>query len=92
MTDICTRVKRKLWALVRLREAGGTRDHILSTYLVKIRHIIEYGVPLYGCLLSGIQFQTLEDLQARALRIILGSDSRSYTKNLETLGVPRLNS
>ena len=63
---------------------------MLTTYITRIRTVIEYAVQVYGCVLSGIQAFELEQLQSHAVLIILGSQSQSYSKNLETLGLKTL--
>ena len=79
--DICSRVRKKLWMLLRFREAGANQCQILTAYLVRIRPVIEYGAAVYGAVLSGVQAREIENLQMHSLQLVLGSQSQSYAKN-----------
>ena len=76
--------------LYKLRDMGVKPEHLLQVYLVKICHVTEYACQVFGTFLNGLQAKTLEDLQANACLVILGSSAQSYAKNLIRLAIPTL--
>ena len=57
--DLSNRARRKVWCLLRLREAGANIEVLKVNYCSKIRSILEYGAPVWGGLISGVQSRTL---------------------------------
>ena len=75
--DLAARCRGRIWALVRIRERGASRDQMVATYLMRIRSVLEYAAPVWGALITGVQSQVLEDMQRQALSIILGREAQS---------------
>ena len=88
--DMAGRARTKLWALVRLRNAGAGPQVLLVNYCSKIRTILEYGAQVWGTFINGAQAKCIEDCQLHALQIILGAQTSSYNVNLAHLEVDRL--
>ena len=57
---------------------------------MKVRNVLEYGCPVWTGLISGVQKLALETVQRQSLSIILGTESKSYEKNMTRLSVPTL--
>ena len=88
--DVVKRSKAKIWSLLKLREAGASRDQLLALYIARVRSCVEFGAQVYGAVVNISQSDTIEAVQSKALQIVLGSASRSYAKNLATLGLETL--
>ena len=70
------------WLLRHLKQAGVPLADIAKIYTAAIRSVIEYAVPVYGPMLSGVQSEELERLQRQSLKLIYGYRV-SYSKTLE---------
>ena len=88
--DILRKSRAKVWSLVKCREAGATREQLVSIYVARVRSTLEYGAQVYDCVLNESQSNELEAVQRSCLQLILGGDSRSYSSNLSALGLPTL--
>ena len=88
--DIQTHAKAKIWSLVKCREAGATRSQLLSLHIARVRSTIEYAVQVYGTVINLSQADEIESVQRRCLQIVLGSESKSYERNLTTLSLSSL--
>ena len=73
------------WALRCLKKAGFQPDKLLVLFNAVLRPVIEYCSSTYHSLLTKDQSNRLEDLQARALKVIYGWNM-SYRKILEISG------
>ena len=87
MYDIIRRARSKIWSLVKCREAGASRDQLLSVYIARVRSTLEDSAQVCHPLLNQSQSDKLEAVQRNSVQIILGADSRSYSANLTTLGL-----
>ena len=85
VSDLVRRTRSKIWALHRLREAGASVDILLVNYCTRIRSVLEYGCAVWGCMVSGIQAKTIEDVQRSAVQVVLGSEASGYEANLVRL-------
>ena len=63
--DVEERVRKKIWTLVKLREAGASVDELKCVYIARIRSSIEDSAQVYGCLLNASQAKRIEDIQSR---------------------------
>ena len=88
--DLVARSRKKLWALVRLKEHGASRDELCASYVLRIRSILEYACPAWGSLISDKQANRLEAVQRQATNLILGDEASSYKKNLDKLTLTTL--
>ena len=66
------RVRRKFWVLYHLRRAGFTNEELAKVYRTCILPTLDYCSVVYHSSLTDEQDQTLEGLQAAALRCIYG--------------------
>ena len=62
------------WVLYHLKRAGFTEKELAKTYRICILPVLDYCAPVYHSLLTDLQDQPLEGLQASALRCIYGYD------------------
>ena len=76
--------------MVKLRDAGADVPQLVSLYTARVRTTIEYGCQVYGGLINAAQSKVLEDVQVKCCQIILGGRSSSYSRNLVTLELERL--
>ena len=90
MRDLVKRAKAKVWSLAKCREAGASREQLLSIYVARVRSTLEYGSQVFDCVLNGSQAEELEAVQQRCLQIVMGSSSGSYRSNLSSLGLVSL--
>ena len=81
---------RRLYLLSRLRRAGLTCADLITVYCGYIRPTLEYAAPCWNAGLTKSQSNSLERIQKRACRIMLGSQYLSYSEALITLGLQRL--
>ena len=82
MTDIISRASR------RLKKFNAPLADLVSVYTSYIRHIMEYACQVWH---SSISRQLC--VQKRACRIIIGYQNYdSYSKTLQLLGIPSLES
>ncbi|KAI8485683.1 hypothetical protein Bbelb_365170 [Branchiostoma belcheri] len=64
---------RRLYMVRRLKRFGVSVPDLVSVYTVYVRPILEYAVPVWYPTLTTKQSKTLERIQMRACKIILGS-------------------
>ena len=77
------KVNTKFWQLCRLRQFGFKQQLLLSTWKTLLRPITEYCAPIWHCSLIDADKILLENLQKKALGLILGTwyiDHRRYYK------------
>lgn len=80
---------QRLWILRNLKKAMLPAADMLSLYNSLIRPVLEFAAPAFHSLLTVAQSGELEQLQARAFKLIYGWKT-SYRAALETSGAPRL--
>ena len=86
---LAKRVRRKYWVLYHLRRAGFTQEELAKVYCTCILPTLDYCSVVYHSSLMDEQDQTLEGLQAAALRCIYGYEV-PYTRMREMAGVTTL--
>ena len=83
------KIKRKIWMLYKLREAGFKGMQLYKLYCCYLRSIIEYCSVVYHSLLTLGQSWDLERLQRLALRICFGNtkdtDGIMLDNNIDSL-------
>jgi len=72
---IKSKAAKRLWFLKKLKRAGVSVDDLIYYYQAVIRPLLEYASVVWHSSLSKEQTQTLENVQRRALQIILGNTS-----------------
>ncbi|KAI8508610.1 hypothetical protein Bbelb_137090 [Branchiostoma belcheri] len=81
---------RRLYMVRRLKRFGVSVPDLVSVYTVYVRPLLEYAVPVWHPALTTKQSKTLERIQTRACKIILGSQYSSYNMALTTLNLSSL--
>ena len=90
INDITRRATKKLWVLVRFKSLGGSTDQLVQIYQTRVRSTLESGAQVIDPLLSAVQAGEIEAVQQSCLQIVLGTESRSYTSNMASLGITSL--
>ena len=86
---LCDTFRRRVWILRHLKAANIDKEGLTRLYQVLVLPTLDYASTVYHSLLTQEQANTLEKLQARALKIIFGYKS-SYTELLNISGVESL--
>lgn len=84
VTTIIKKASSRLFWLKKLKRSGVCTEDLCAIYLLYVRPVIEYAVPVWHAGLTTLQSQQLERIQKRALRIILGNNYTSYADALST--------
>ncbi len=71
--EIVKKVNMKYYQLVRLRQFSSKQEVLLETWKVLMRPITEYAAPLWHSGLLEVDKRKLENLQKKALALILGT-------------------
>ena len=90
---VTEKIRKKMWMLYKLREAGFKGQHLFKLYCVYLRSIVEYCSVVYHSMLTGGQSQELERIQRLAVRICYGgqedTDALVQTHCIQTLAERR---
>ena len=89
MQALSKRMRRQYWVLYHLRKAGFSEDELAKVYRTCILPVADYCQVVYHSGLTDEQDQTIERLQAGALRCIYGY-KYSYAKMRDLAGVTTL--
>lgn len=81
---------KKLFMLRSLKRFGFNKSELVIVYRGYIRPLLEYSDTIWNSSLSISQVLTLERIQKRALRIILGFDYDCYDNALKVCNLDRL--
>ena len=65
-------MRRKTWALLKMKKAGLSQRDLIQCYKTLIRPVVEYVVPVWHSLITAEQAAELERQQTQALRNIFG--------------------
>ena len=84
--EMVTKGNARLWFLRRLKTLGASVETLLDIYRLFCRSVMEYGAPVWSGSLTKGNKQDIERVQRNALRIILGSEFKTYEESLEVLG------
>ena len=90
MRDVLQRARAKIWSLVKCRDAGASKEQLVSLYISRVRSTLEYACQVYDPLINESQSLEIEAVQRNCLQIIMGVSSRSYNSNLSSLGLSSL--
>ena len=74
---VTERIRKKMWMLYKLREAGFREDHLYKLYCVYLRSRVEYCSVVYHSMLTAGQCQELERIQRLAVRVCYGGDEET---------------
>ncbi|KAI8512473.1 ATP-binding cassette sub- A member 2 [Branchiostoma belcheri] len=72
----------RLYMVRRLKRFGVSVPDLVSVYTVYVRPVLEYAVPVWHPALTTKQSKTLERIQMRACKIILGSQAYQFLERL----------
>ncbi|KAI8493073.1 hypothetical protein Bbelb_290770 [Branchiostoma belcheri] len=90
--SVCTKAYQRLYFLRKLKHFHLTTDDLLTVYTSYIRPILEYAAPVCHSGLPNKLNDRIEEVQRRALRVILGAEYTSYAAACSHLGLPTLSS
>lgn len=93
ISTVTSKAAKRLWFLKKLKRAGVTRDDLLYFYQAVVRPVLEYASPAWHTSLTKQQTKSLEDIQRRALQIILGNmsyEDACCSLNIDSLADRRL--
>ena len=85
---ITSKEAKRLWFLKKLKRAGASRGDLLHFFQAVVRPILEYACQAWHTSLTKEQSTSLENIQRRALQIIVGNVSYEVAcdkLNLSTL-------
>lgn len=82
-------LRRRTWALSKLRRYGVKEDKLVRAYTSLIRPVVEYAAPAWHSLITAEQSELLECQQTQALKNIfgVGLSAATNTKNFGFLKV-----
>ncbi|XP_071948970.1 uncharacterized protein [Antedon mediterranea] len=88
--DIVSRASRRLFALCILKKVNVVLDDLITVYTSYIRPILEYACQVWHGAITKKMANSIETIQKRACRIMLGATYISYDNALEVTGLPSL--
>ena len=86
---LCRGMRRRFWVLYHLKKAGFSEEELARVYRICILPVVDYCSVVYHSLLTDLQDQQIERLQASALRCIYGFEV-PYSKMREKAGATTL--
>ena len=86
ISEIISKTNRRLYMLKMLKRFGFNKDELTTVYKGYIRPLLEYADVVWNSSLTIKQANSLEQVQRRACRIVLGHKFSSYSKALWLLG------
>ncbi|KAK8371864.1 hypothetical protein O3P69_011851 [Scylla paramamosain] len=84
---IVKKASKLFFMLFKARSFGATQKQLVQLNCQRIRPVLEYACPVWHSGLTTAQRTTLERVQKRVCRIILGGSYNSYTATLTTFGL-----
>jgi len=76
---ITSKAAKQLWFLKKLKRAGVSREDIVYFYQTVVRPVLEYACPAWHTSITKDQTKSLEDIQCRAVQVIVGNISYEET-------------
>ena len=91
VSDMMKKTNSRLYMLRTLKKFGFTTDELIAVYKGYVRPMMEYADVVWNSSITKDQMHTLEKLQKRACKIILGSNNyNSYQEAIEACGIETL--
>ncbi|KAI8485726.1 hypothetical protein Bbelb_365600 [Branchiostoma belcheri] len=90
VSNMITGANRKLYPLRRLKRFGMSVTDLTTVFTAYVRPSLEYATPVWHSSLTVKQTTSLERIQKRACRIILGHQYDNYASALESLNLTTL--
>lgn len=72
--NLRSKLRKRTWALSRLRRRGIPEDKLIKTYTSLIRPVVEYASPSWHSLLTAEQSEKLERQQTQDLKNVFGAN------------------
>ena len=88
--DMHSKGNKRLFMLRSLKKFGFDREELIVVYKSYLRPILEYGDVVWHSGINNKQSKTLERIQKRACRTILGHNYSSYSGALSTCNLASL--
>ena len=82
ISEMISKTNRRLYMLRMLKRFGFKKDKLITVYKGYIRPLLEYADVVWNSSLTLKQTKTIEQVQRRACRIVLGHNFLSYNKAL----------
>ena len=70
--DLRSKLRRRTWALAKLRKKGLAEEKLIRCYKALIRPVVEYASPVWHSSITSKQSEKLERQQGQALKNIYG--------------------
>ena len=86
-----TKLRRRTWALAKLRKKGLPTEKLVKAYTSLIRPVVEYASPVWHSSITVEQSERLERQQGQALKNIFGV-GLSMSKMCDKAAIPTLRS
>ncbi|KAJ8334789.1 hypothetical protein SKAU_G00404280 [Synaphobranchus kaupii] len=86
------KTNQRLFLLRRLKNCSIPSDDLSSIFTAYIRPTLEYASPVWHPGLTGAHSKAIENVQRRAVRIILGREFTTYNEACGRLGLSSLSS
>ena len=90
ISEMISKTNRRLYMLRMLKRFGFKKDELITVYKGYIRPLLEYADVVWNSSLTLKQTRTIEQVQRRACRIVLGHNFLSYTKALSDCEIESL--
>ena len=87
--NLRTSIRRRSWALAKLRRRGMTEKELKRVYTSMIRPAVEYAAPAWHSMITQEQVRVLESQQTQCLKNILGP-GLSASKMRQKLDIEQL--
>ena len=88
--NIVKKANARMQLLRKVASYGTSRDEMKNIYILFIRSLLEQSATVWHSSLTKENSDDLERVQKSAIKIIMGSSSKSYMKSLEILDLDTL--
>ena len=90
ISEMISKTNRRLYVLRMIKRFGFKKDELITVYKGYIRPLLEYADVVWNSSLTLKQTKTIEQVQRRACRIVLGHNFMSYNKALSDCEIESL--
>ena len=90
ISEMISKSNRRLYMLRMLKRFGFKKDELITVYKGYIRPLLEYADVVWNSSLTLQQTKTIEQVQRRACRIVVGHNFSSYNKALSDCEIESL--
>ena len=88
--EMCKNAYARITMLTKLKYVGIPEDDLIDVYNLYIRSVLEYCSVVWHSTLTIDQSTRIENVQKLCMKIILGTEYRSYDDSLIRCGLERL--